>query len=155
MATIRLDFVSQDHMVFSGDVSEVLAPGGEGQMGILPHHAPLMTVLAPGEVVVRQSGRDDQHFAVSGGWMEVRPDKVTILARTAERSDEIDLKRAEAARARAEQLLTEALPQEDRPGLEMALRRSQIRLKVARKQSRRPGEPSTGSDTQTPTGGNG
>ena len=98
MATIRLDFVSQDHMVFTGDVSEVLAPGGEGQMGILPHHAPLMTVLAPGEVVVRQSGREDQYFAVSGGWMEVRPDKVTILARTAERSDEIDLQRAEAAR---------------------------------------------------------
>ena len=101
-------------------------------MGILPHHAPLMTVLAPGEVVVRQSGREDQFFAVSGGWMEVRPDKVTILARTAERSDEIDLQRAEAARVRAEQLLVEGLPQEERPGLEMALRRSQIRLKVAR-----------------------
>jgi len=139
MSTIRLDFVSQDHMVFTGDVSEVLAPGGEGQMGILPHHAPLMTVLAPGEVVVRQSGREDQYFAVSGGWMEVRPDKVTILARTAERSDEIDLQRAEAARTRAEQLLTEGLPHEERPGLEMALRRSQIRLKVARKQTRRPG----------------
>jgi F-type H+-transporting ATPase subunit epsilon len=155
MATIRLDFVSQDHMVFSGDVSEVLAPGGEGQMGILPHHAPLMTVLAPGEVVVRQPGREDQYFAVSGGWMEVRPDKVTILARTAERSDEIDLQRAEAARVRAEQLLAEGLPQEERPGLEMALRRSQIRLKVARKQTRRPAGPSTGSDTQTPMGNNG
>jgi F-type H+-transporting ATPase subunit epsilon len=114
-----------------------------------------MTVLAPGEVVVRQAGREDQYFAVSGGWMEVRPDKVTILARTAERSDEIDLQRAEAARTRAEQLLTDSLPQEDRPGLEMALRRSQIRLKVARKQSRRPGGSSTGSDTQTPLGGNG
>jgi len=155
MSTIRLDFVSQDHMVFTGDVSEVLAPGGEGQMGILPRHAPLMTVLAPGEVVVKQSGREDQYFAVSGGWMEVRPDKVTILARTAERSDEIDLQRAEAARVRAEQLLTEGLPHEDRPGLEMALRRSQIRLKVARKQSRRPGGSSTGGDTQTPLGGNG
>jgi F-type H+-transporting ATPase subunit epsilon len=137
MSTIRLDFVSQDHMVFTGDVSEVLAPGGEGQMGILPRHAPLMTVLAPGEVVVRQPGREDQYFAVSGGWMEVRPDKVTILARTAERSDEIDLQRAEAARVRAEQLLTDGLPPEDRPGLEMALRRSQIRLKVARKRTRR------------------
>jgi F-type H+-transporting ATPase subunit epsilon len=114
MATIRLDFVSQDHMVFSDDVSEIIAPGIDGQLGILPHHAPLMTI-----------------FAVSGGWMEVRPDKVTILARTAERSDEIDLKRAEAARTRAEQLLEQGVPREDRTGLEMALKRSQIRLKVA------------------------
>ena len=139
MSTIRLDFVSQDHMVFTGDVSEVLAPGVGGQMGILPHHAPLMTVLAPGEVVVRQAGREDQYFAVSGGWMEVRPDKVTILARTAERSDEIDLQRAEAARLRAEQLLADRTPEVDRARAEYAFRRSQIRLKVARKQTRRPG----------------
>ena len=98
MSTIRLDFVSQDHMVFSGDVREIIAPGIDGQLGILPHHAPLMTILSPGEVVVRSEGKEDQFFAVSGGWMEVRPDKVTILARSAERSDEIDLKRAEAAR---------------------------------------------------------
>jgi F-type H+-transporting ATPase subunit epsilon len=142
MATIRLDFVSQDHMVFTGDVSEVLAPGSEGQMGILPRHAPLMTVLAPGEVVVRQPGREDQYFAVSGGWMEVRPDKVTILARTAERSDEIDLQRAEAARVRAEQLLADRTPEVDRARAEYAFRRSQIRLKVARKRSHRPGGPS-------------
>jgi F-type H+-transporting ATPase subunit epsilon len=131
MATIRLDFVSQDHMVFSDDVSEIIAPGIDGQLGILPHHAPLMTILSPGEVVVMQQGKEDQFFAVSGGWMEVRPDKVTILARTAERSDEIDLQRAEAARARAEQLLEQGVPREDRTGLEMALKRSQIRLKVA------------------------
>jgi F-type H+-transporting ATPase subunit epsilon len=131
MATIRLDFVSQDHMVFSDDVSEIIAPGIDGQLGILPHHAPLMTILSPGEVVVKYQGKENQFFAVSGGWMEVRPDKVTILARTAERSDEIDLKRAEAARTRAEQLLEQGVPREDRTGLEMALKRSQIRLKVA------------------------
>lgn len=135
MATMRLDFVSQDHLVFSGDVSEVLAVGGEGQLGILPHHAPLMTVLAPGEIVVRRPGQEELYFAVTGGWMEVRPDKVTILARTAERSDEIDLQRAEAARTRAESLLSEGLPHEERPGLELALRRSQIRLKVAQRRS--------------------
>ena len=130
MSTIRLDFVSQDHMVFSGDVSEIVAPGIEGQLGILPKHAPLMTILAPGEVLVKREGQPDLYFAVSGGWMEVRPDQVNILARTAERSDEIDLQRAEAAKARAEQLLAEQPAREERAGLEMALKRSHIRLKV-------------------------
>jgi F-type H+-transporting ATPase subunit epsilon len=135
MATMKLDFVSQDRNVFTGDVSEVVAPGDEGQLGILPRHAPLMTILAAGEVVVRREGQEDLYFAVSGGWMEVRPDKVTILARTAERSDEIMLERAEAARARAEQLLAEGISREDRPRVEMSLKRSQIRLKVARRRS--------------------
>jgi F-type H+-transporting ATPase subunit epsilon len=135
MATIKLDFVSQDHRVFSGDVNEVIAPGVEGQLAILPKHAPLMTVLNPGEVVVRRAGEDELFFAVSGGWMEVRPDKVTILARTAERSDEIDLQRAEAARERAAELLAQGVAREERPSLDMALKRSQIRLKVARRRA--------------------
>jgi len=135
MPTMQLDFVSQDHSVFTGEVTEVIAPGDEGQLGILPRHAPLMTILSPGEVVVRREGEDDLFFAVSGGWMEVRPDKVTILARTAERSDEIDMQRAEAARARAAELLAEGGQRDERPGLDMALRRSQIRLKVARRRA--------------------
>ena len=135
MSSIRLDFVSQDHMVFSGDVNEIVAPGIDGQLGILPKHAPLLTILTAGEVMVKRQGEDDLFFAVSGGWMEVRPDKVTILARTAERSDEIDLQRAEAARVSAEALLAQGVEREDRVGLEMALRRSQIRVKVASKRS--------------------
>ncbi len=135
MATIELDFVSQDHRVFSGAVDEVIAPGVEGQLAILPKHAPLMTVLSPGEVVVRRQGEEEMFFAVSGGWMEVRPDKVTILARTAERSDEIDQQRAEAARARAAELLAQGVPREERPALDLILKRSQIRLKVARRRS--------------------
>ena len=147
MSSIRLDFVSQDHMVFSGDVNEIVAPGIDGQLGILPKHAPLLTILTAGEVKVKREAGDDLFFAVSGGWMEVRPDKVTILARTAERSDEIDLKRAEA-------LLAQGVEREDRTGLEMALRRSQIRMKVARRRSGwRPAGPGEG-DTQTPIGSN-
>ncbi|MCX6029685.1 MAG: F0F1 ATP synthase subunit epsilon [Chloroflexi bacterium] len=138
MSTIRLDFVSQDHAVFSGDVWEIIAPGSEGQLGILPKHAPLMTILTPGEVIVKREGQDDLYFVVSGGWMEVRPDKVTILARTAELPEEIDVNRAEAARARAEQLLAEGAPREELPGIEMALKRSQIRLKVGRRRGWRP-----------------
>ena len=139
MSTIRLDFVSQDHPVFSGDVAEVIAYGSEGQLAILPKHAPLITTLSPGEVVVKREGEADLYFAVSGGWMEVRPDKVTILARTAERSDEIDLQRAEAARVSAAELLASGVRSEERPRLESALKRSQIRLKVARRRGRRPG----------------
>jgi F-type H+-transporting ATPase subunit epsilon len=153
MSSIRLDFVSQDHMVFSGDVNEIMAPGIEGQLGILPKHAPLLTILTAGEVMVKRDTGDDLFFAVSGGWMEVHPDHVTILARTAERSDEIDLKRAEAARTRAEELLAQGVERSDRAGLEMSLKRSQIRLKVAgRKSGWRPAGPSMGVDTQTPTG---
>ena len=135
MATMRLDFVSQDHMVFTGEVNEIIAPGSDGQLGILPKHAPLITVLSPGEVTVRREGGDDLYFVVSGGWMEVQPTRVTILARTAERADEINLQRAEAARSRAKQSIAEGIPRAERTSLEMALRRSQIRVRVARQRS--------------------
>lgn len=148
MTTMRLDFVSQDHLVYSGDVDEVIAPGSEGQLGVLPRHAPLITVLSPGEVIVRREGKPDLYFAVSGGWMEVRPDKVTVLARTAERSDEINLQRAEAARARAEQSLAEGVKREERPALEIALKRSETRLKVARRHMRHRG-PGLGGPSET------
>jgi len=141
MLTTRLDFVSQDRLVFSDDVREVIAPGIDGQLGVLPKHAPLMTVLTAGEVIVKRPGQDDLYFAVSGGWMEVQPNKITILARTAERSDEIDLRRAEEARASAEKLLAEGAPRDAKSGLELALQRSQIRLKVARRGRWRPSGP--------------
>ena len=145
MATTHLDLVSQDRSVFSGDVNMLIAPGIDGQLGILPRHAPLITVLKPGEVVVRRTNEPDLFFAVSGGWMEVLPARVTILARTAERSEEIDIQRAEEARARAEQLLAQGVPQgQDRSGLEISLRRSQIRLKVARRHTPRSGQPREG-----------
>ena len=86
MSAVRLDFVSQARLVFSGEVTEILAPGIDGQLGILPKHAPLMTVLAPGEVLVKREGQEDLYFAISGGWMEVLPNQVTILADAAETS---------------------------------------------------------------------
>jgi len=139
MTTMRLDFVSQDHEVFGGEVSAVIAPGVEGQLTILPKHAPLITLLSPGEVTVRREGHSDAFFAVSGGWMEVQPTHVNILARTAEHAEDINLSRAEAARARAEEMLAQAVSREDRTTLELALRRSQIRLRVAtHKRGRRP-----------------
>lgn len=133
MPDLLLDLVSQDRMVFSGAIAEVIAPGIEGQLAVLPRHAPLLTILKPGEVVVTRPDGELVSYAVSGGWMEVRPDKVTILARSAERSDEIDQERAKAARERARQLLAQGVPRQDRAGVELVLKRSLTRLKVARK----------------------
>ncbi|MDP6346747.1 MAG: F0F1 ATP synthase subunit epsilon, partial [Dehalococcoidia bacterium] len=97
---LKIDIVTAERAVLSDEVDLVLAPGVEGQLGILPHHTPLMTMLAPGEIVLRKGG-DDTYLAISGGFLEVRPDRVVVLADTAERAEEIDLARAEEARQRA------------------------------------------------------
>ena len=136
---IRCDVVSVERIVFSADVDMVLAPGVDGMLGILPHHASLMTALVPGEIVIRKAGQEDVLLAVGGGFMEVRPDRVTILADSAERAEDIDVERAEAARQRAQQSLRERPTGADIVQAEHALRRSQIRLKVARR--RRPSIP--------------
>src|SRR5512143_2513140 len=105
--TIRCEIVSQDRTVFEGDVDNVVLPGTEGEMGVLPHHAPLLTTLKYGVVKVRRQGRE-QIFAVSGGVAEIQPDIVTVLANAAENVYEIDLARAEAAKRRAEEALAHA-----------------------------------------------
>lgn len=140
MAIIRLDIVTAERAVYSEDVDMVLAPGVLGQLGILPHHAPLMSMLVPGELIVKKDG-DELCLAISGGFLEVRPDRVIILADTAERAEEIDVSRAEEAKRRAEQQLTEKYtPAADAARVEATLRRSLIRLKVAtRRRRRRPG----------------
>lgn len=131
---IKLDIVTIERQVFSEDVDMVVAPGTEGMLGILPHHAPLMTGLKPGELVIKRRGQPDQLLAIGGGFMEVRPDKVTILADSAEHASEIDVARAEEARRRAEELLLEK-PADlaQYAALEAQLRVAQVRLKVARR----------------------
>jgi len=142
---IRCEIVSQDRKVFEGDVDIVVAPGADGEMGILPHHAPVLTALKTGVLKVRLGAREEV-FAIAGGFMEVRPDLVTVLADAAERSDEIDIARAEEARRRAEESLKNA-PRDSEAFLkaEAALRRSNLRLNVARKH-RGPGPLGSGSD---------
>lgn len=136
MSTLKCDIVTVERLVYSDEVDMVVAPGIMGTLGILPKHAPLITALEEGELRLKK-GEEEESFAVSGGYMEVRPDRVIIMADTAERADEIDEARAEAARQRAEQLLTEKPPDMDRAAIEGALRRSHVRLKVARKKRRR------------------
>lgn len=138
MATTRLDIVTAEREVFSDDVDEVVAPGVEGQLGILPHHAPLMTMLLPGELVVRKGG-EEFYLAISGGFLEVRPDRIIVLADAAERVEEIDVARAEEAKRRAEERLAEHVPGVDAARAEAALHRSLVRLKVVARRRKRSG----------------
>jgi F-type H+-transporting ATPase subunit epsilon len=137
---IRCEIVSQDRLVFEGDVDILVAPGSDGEMGILPHHAPLLTTLNPGVLKVRYGGQEEL-FAISGGVMEVRPTIVTVLADAAERAEDIDISRAEQARQRAEESLKSGTPRNSEAYLaaESALRRSDLRIKVARRRPNQPG----------------
>ncbi len=137
MATFRLEIVTAERMVYSDEVSAVVAWGVEGQLGILPHHAPLMTMLQPGDLLIRKD-REEEYFAISGGFLEVRPDKVIILADACERADEINIARAEEAKRRAQETMKAAPLSVEAAAAEAALRRSLARLKVAEKRRRKP-----------------
>ena len=132
--TIRCEIVSQDRTVFQGDVDIVILPGVAGEMGILPHHAPVLTILKYGVIKIRRNGKEDL-FTVAGGMAEVQPDIVTILADAAENVKDIDITRAQAAKKRAEDALTELKPEDHDAYLRMeaALRRSNLRLEVVRR----------------------
>ena len=134
---IKLEIVTVERLVYSGDVDLVSAPGVMGTLGILAKHTPLLTALEAGELRFTK-GDEEGRFAISGGFLEVQPDRVIVLADTAERAEEIDLERAEAARQRAEKLLKERPPEVDMTVIEGSLRRSRIRLKVGRRRRKRP-----------------
>lgn len=136
----QLEVVTPEKQLFSGEVDSVLAPGAEGQLGILPHHAPLMSTLSVGELVARR-GEEELSFAIYGGFIQVLPDRVIVLADVGERADEVDAEQAERARREAEELLKKEPPPELRAEAMMALRKAQLRLRVAQRQRpRRPPE---------------
>ena len=132
--TIRCEIVSQDRTVFQGDVDMVVLPGAAGEMGILPHHAPVLAILKYGVIKIRHDGKEDL-FTVAGGVAEVQPDIVTVLADAAENIEEIDITRAQAAKKRAEDALANLKPEDHDAYLRMeaALRRSNLRLDVVRR----------------------
>ena len=136
MATLHLEIVTQEKRLYSDDVDMVVAPGSEGELGILPHHAPLLTTLKEGALRVKQGG-GEQYFSIGGGFMEVQPDHVIVLADVAEKAEDIDIARAEEARRRAEQLLKERPADLDVETALASLRRAQIRIAVAQKRGRR------------------
>jgi len=138
MAKLRLEVVTAEREVYADDVDMVIAPGGEGELGILPRHAPLLTTLQPGVMRLKKDGAETI-MAVSGGFLQVFRDRVLVLADTAERADEIEESRAEEARQQAITAL-----QERRVGdtvqaeaARLALRRSLARLEVVRRRQRR------------------
>ena len=138
MANLKLEIVTAERQVFSDEVKAVIAPGVEGQLGILPHHAPLMTMLQAGELIIKKDDEENYLF-ISGGFLEVRPDKVIILADACEHCDEINISRAQEAKQRAEERL-KLTPDSgmDHTRAEAALRRSLVRLKVAERVRKKP-----------------
>jgi F-type H+-transporting ATPase subunit epsilon len=138
MTKLRFELVTPQRIVYTNDdVDMVIAPGADGELGILPNHAPLLAALGIGELRVRTGG-EEESFAVHGGYLEVLGNKAIAMASVAERAAEIDLARAEEARTRAESRLRDRPPGLDMARLHAAMRRSQVRLKVARRRRRFP-----------------
>ncbi len=134
---IQCQIVTQDKSLYEGPADLVLAPGTEGELGILPNHAPLLTTLEMGLIRIKHEG-EEQVFTITGGILEVRPEIVTVLADLGENVDEIDEARAEAAKARAEELLKRGPPRDtdEYLAIEAALRRSNLRLDAVRRYRR-------------------
>lgn len=127
---MHLEIVTAERVVLSDEVDFISAPTRDGRVGILPRHSPLLTILQPGELDIVKGG-DRTPFAVSGGFMEVLPTRVTILADTVERADEIDESRAEQARAAAEERKRDAQSEQDMALAEAKLQKELVRLRVA------------------------
>ncbi|MFW5696202.1 MAG: ATP synthase F1 subunit epsilon [Phototrophicaceae bacterium] len=130
---IHVEIVSQERKVFEEEFADmVLIPAVEGQMGVLPRHAPTVATLGFGELVVKK-GNAQESFAIFGGVVDVRPGKVVVLAELASSSFDIDEEAAEAARARAQRLLVEGVPEDERRAATLELRRANLELQISRK----------------------
>lgn len=133
--TFRLEITTPERRVVHLDVEEAQIPAQNGYIGVLPGHTPLLAELKPGEISYRHAGRTD-HLAISCGFVEVLPDHTRVLVETAEKFDEIDVARAEAARQRADERLHQPTPDTDIERARRALDRAIARLLVARKPSK-------------------
>ncbi|HEY7737936.1 MAG TPA: F0F1 ATP synthase subunit epsilon [Candidatus Limnocylindria bacterium] len=134
--TLRLEVVSPDGRVFTDDVDMVVVPGIEGELGILPHHTPLVTALGVGELRIRRAGTS-QFMLISGGFVEVRPDKVVVMALVAEHSDALDAAAAAEARKRAEADLAEVHDPVDLARVRAALQTALMRERIATRRGNR------------------
>ena len=136
--TLHVEVVTAERELYNGEANLVSVPGSEGRMGILPRHAALLATLAPGELRIELNGAEEPLF-VSGGFIEVSNNTVTVLADTAERAEEIDEARAEEARRRAQEHLQDVQSESDRAELQAALERAISRIRVAELTRRRGG----------------
>ena len=124
---LQLEIVTPERLAYSDTVDAVVLPGSEGEMGVLPHHAPLLATLGIGELRIRKSGVEEA-FAIVGGFVQVRPDKVVVMAETADMASEIDLERAQEARREAERALESGFHE----GADLSLARAQLQQALLR-----------------------
>jgi F-type H+-transporting ATPase subunit epsilon len=133
---ILLEIVTPERLAYSGEVDSVQVPGSEGEMGILPHHAPLVSMLGIGELVIRTGGAEEL-FAIVGGFVQVRPDKVVVMAETADLASEIDLERAQEARREAERAIETGYHEPaDLAVARAQLQQALLRIRVAERRHR-------------------
>jgi F-type H+-transporting ATPase subunit epsilon len=129
MSTMQIAVVTGEREIYRGEAEEVVVTGVEGEMGILPHHAALLTALKPGELRIKLGGAEDDLF-ISGGFMEVYNNTVTVLADAAEHAEDIDVSRAEQARRRAQERLAEVKDERERAAISGELERAVVRLRI-------------------------
>ena len=133
---IQLEIVTPERLVYEDEVDSVNVPGVEGELGILPHHAPLVSTLGYGELRIRKGGAEES-FAIVGGFVQVRPDKVVVMAETADLASEIDLERAREARREAERALETGFTEgADLSAARAALQQALMRIRVAERRHR-------------------
>jgi F-type H+-transporting ATPase subunit epsilon len=128
---LQLDIVTPERLAYSDTVDAVVLPGSEGELGVLPHHTPLVSTLGVGELRIRKGGSEES-FAIVGGFLQVKPDRVVVMAETADMASEIDLERAQAARREAERALeTGFVEGADLSAARAALQQALLRIRVA------------------------
>jgi F-type H+-transporting ATPase subunit epsilon len=128
---LQLEIVTPERLAFADEVDSVVLPGSEGELGVLPHHAPLVSTLGAGELRLRKGG-SEEFFAIVGGFLQVLPDKVVVMAETADMASDIDLEKAQEARRKAEQTLESGYVEgADLSAARAALQTALIRIRVA------------------------
>ncbi len=133
---LQLEIVTPEKLAFKDEVDSVVLPGSEGELGVLPHHAPLVSTLGAGELRLRKGGQEES-FAIVGGFLQVLPDKVVVMAETADMASEIDLERAQEARRRAEEALESGFVEgPDLVAARISLQTALIRIRVAERRHR-------------------
>jgi F-type H+-transporting ATPase subunit epsilon len=133
---IQLEIVTPERLAYAEEVDSVVLPGTEGELGVLPHHAPLVSTLGIGELRIRKGGAEES-FAIVGGFLQVLPDKVVVMAETADMASEIDLDKAQQARAEAERALESGFHEAaDLSAARAALQQALLRIRVAERRHR-------------------
>lgn len=137
MSKIHLEILTIERKLFDEEVDMVVAPGIEGVFGVLPNHAPLMTALNYGELQIKRAGQPDEFFAIGGGFIDVRPNHVVVMASSADRADEIDIAEAEKSRQRAQEMLEKRGETKDIEKAQAGLKYSVVKLKIAERRKNR------------------